>query len=153
MNFFKTILLLVVFFALPKSPESIHATRAVTHTVQTLKPIHIPVVEPIIEEVAYTTVGQATYYGYEYGGRKTASGEIFNPELLTAAHKTLPFGTVVRVIRTDTKDTVVVTVNDRLPQTSSRIIDLSLGAARILDMEVKGVVSVELQIFNKKHTK
>jgi rare lipoprotein A len=73
--------------------------------------------------------GKVSYYGAKFKGRKTASGERFNPAAMTMAHKSLPFGTVVRVTNVKTKKSVVVRVNDRGPSTPDRIGDLSRAAA------------------------
>lgn len=95
--------------------------------------------------------GLASYYSSSLAGRRTASGEPYRPALLTAAHRKLPFGTIVRVRRLDTGGrpygpTVVVRINDRGPYSGRRVIDLSLAAARALGMEREGVVPVELEI-------
>jgi rare lipoprotein A len=93
-------------------------------------------------------VGVASWYGSEFAGRRTASGETFDPRLLTGAHKRLPFGTWVEVRRVDTGRTVRVRINDRGPngKAKSRIIDLSRRAAEELDLLHDGVVSVELRV-------
>ncbi|MEL6612874.1 MAG: septal ring lytic transglycosylase RlpA family protein [Bacteroidota bacterium] len=90
--------------------------------------------------------GTASWYGYKYAGRPTANGETFDPEGLTAAHRTLPFGTRVRVTRADNGATVTVRINDRGPEPRDRIIDLALGAAREIDMVDDGLVTVRLEI-------
>jgi rare lipoprotein A len=91
--------------------------------------------------------GKATYYGNSLAGNKTASGEVYDPKRFTAAHRKLPFGTVVRVVRPDTKKYVYVTVTDRGPFGSrDRIIDLSYVAAERLGMLRQGVVSVRLEV-------
>jgi rare lipoprotein A len=94
--------------------------------------------------------GTASYYGKGFAGRRTASGERFDPNGMTAAHKTLPFGTRVRVTRLNSGASVIVTVNDRCGCTHGRLIDLSEGAARKLDMISIGVVRVRLEILGKK---
>lgn len=92
-------------------------------------------------------VGMATWYGAAFAGRKTASGERFDPERLTAAHRKLPFGTWVEVRRIDTGRTVRVRINDRGPWGDARrIIDLSRRAAQDLDVVRDGVVRVELRV-------
>lgn len=91
-------------------------------------------------------VGKASYYADRYHGRSTASGEPYDKNALTAAHKTLPFGTVVRVTRKDNRKSVVVKINDRGPFTAGRVIDLSRYAAEQIDMIERGVVDVELEI-------
>lgn len=86
----------------------------------------------------YYQEGLASWYGYELYGNKTANGEKFDPEGITAAHRTLPFGTMLRVYRDDGKgnpDGVMVRVNDRGPFVRGRVIDLSLGAAKELGMK------------------
>ncbi len=90
--------------------------------------------------------GDASWYGPGFRGNPTASGQRFRPRRRTAAHRSLPFGTVLRVRRVDTGDTVRVVVNDRGPYVDGRILDLSKGAARRLDMLDEGVVTVELEV-------
>lgn len=91
--------------------------------------------------------GEASYYGSAFAGRKTASGEVFDPALFTAAHRTLPFGTVLRVTRLDTKATVYVRINDRGPfGRARRILDLSTAAAEKLDMIRRGIVEVRADV-------
>jgi rare lipoprotein A len=91
-------------------------------------------------------VGKASWYGRALAGNPTASGEPFRPWKRTAAHKTLPFGTVVRVTRRDTGATVRVTINDRGPFVAGRVIDLSRRAARRIDMLKVGVTTVEVDV-------
>jgi rare lipoprotein A len=90
--------------------------------------------------------GIASYYHLKFNGRKTSSGERFNNDSLTAAHKFLPFGTNVKVTNLNTKDFVIVRVNDRLPQKSKRTIDLTQEAARRLGIIRKGLQKVELSV-------
>jgi rare lipoprotein A len=90
--------------------------------------------------------GSASWYGKELAGRPTASGEPFRPGRRTAAHPTLPFGTVVKVTRVDTGRSVQVVINDRGPYAKGRIIDLAQRAARRLDMVDAGVAKVELRV-------
>jgi rare lipoprotein A len=94
-----------------------------------------------------TQEGKATWYGPGFDGRRTASGERFDQEALTAAHRTLPLGSVVRVTNTRNGRRVIVRINDRGPYGGGgRIIDLSKGAARRLDMLKAGVVPVLLEV-------
>ena len=91
--------------------------------------------------------GKATYYGLRYkSGRKTASGKAYDKNKLTAAHKTLPFGTVVRVTNKKNGKTVDVEITDRGPFGPGRIIDLSVAAAKELDMMKAGVVPVIISV-------
>jgi rare lipoprotein A (peptidoglycan hydrolase) len=89
--------------------------------------------------------GRASWYGPGFAGRKTASGERFNPEELTGAHRTLPLGTKVRVTNLHNGRSVLVRINDRGPFIRHRDIDLSAGAARALQMLGRGVASVLIQ--------
>jgi rare lipoprotein A len=90
--------------------------------------------------------GTASYYGKKFHLRKTANGEIFNMMEMTAAHKNLPFGTMLKVTNLKNGKEVWVRINDRLPQTSRRIIDLSKGAAEELNMVQDGIVKVKLEV-------
>ena len=88
--------------------------------------------------------GGASYYGEAFRGRKTASGERFDPDAFTAAHRTLPFGTCVRVEDMQSGRFVRVRINDRGPYVPDRLIDLSVAAARALDVIRRGVARVRL---------
>ncbi len=93
-------------------------------------------------------VGKASWYGKRHHGRTTANGESFDMHALTAAHKTLPFGTIVRVIDRNTRRSVVVRINDRGPYRSGRVIDLSKAAANQLRILKRGVAPVALEILS-----
>ncbi len=93
--------------------------------------------------------GMASWYGNEYHGRTTASGEVFDQYAMTAAHKKLPFGTIVRVKNKRNGKEVTVRINDRGPFKRGRVIDLSRGAADKIEMIRDGVVPVELDIVRK----
>lgn len=97
----------------------------------------------------YYESGLATWYGSGAQGNYTASGEIFNMYDYTAAHKTLPFGTVCRVTDTDTGKSVVVRINDRGPFGAGRVIDLSYQAASDIGMISKGVANVTVEVLSK----
>jgi len=88
----------------------------------------------------------ASWYGEPFHGRRTASGERYDMHQLTAAHRTLPFGTVVRVTRRDSGARVEVRINDRGPFVRGRIIDLSYAAARRIGLDVDGVAPVEVVV-------
>lgn len=90
--------------------------------------------------------GEASFYGARFAGRPTASGESFDPNAMTAAHRTLPFGSKVRVTNVNTGRSVVVRVNDRGPFHRSRVIDVSKAAARELGMVGSGKARVELAL-------
>lgn len=91
------------------------------------------------------TTGVASWYGPKFAGRRTANGEIFDPTQLTAAHRTLPFGTLVRVTNLATGKNVVVRINDRGPFKDNRIIDLSRAAADAVGLTGMGVGKVRLE--------
>jgi rare lipoprotein A len=91
-----------------------------------------------------TLKGTASYYASKFEGRKTANGELFSNSGFTAAHKTLPFGTKVKVINPSNGRSVIVIINDRLPHNSSRTIDLTQKAARELGILKKGIAKVEI---------
>jgi rare lipoprotein A len=88
--------------------------------------------------------GTASWYGYECS--KTATGEHYNPNMLTAAHRTIPFGTMVEVRNTTNGKTVTVRINNRGPFKKGRVIDLSKAAAEQLDMIHSGTAKVELTV-------
>ena len=94
--------------------------------------------------------GKASYYGKGFHGRKSASGKIYDMYKLTCAHKTLPFGTMLKVTNKKNGKTVTVEVTDRGPYVKGRIIDLSVAAAMDLDMMKSGVVDVEAEIIKKE---
>jgi rare lipoprotein A len=90
--------------------------------------------------------GLASWYGAPYHGRESASGEIYDQEQLTAAHRTLPFGTKVRVRRVNSTRSVIVRINDRGPFVDSRIIDVSHAAAVRLGLDKLGVAPVTVKV-------
>ncbi|MBH2003580.1 MAG: septal ring lytic transglycosylase RlpA family protein [Sphingobacteriia bacterium] len=92
-----------------------------------------------------TESGYASYYADKYDGRKTSNGEIFRQRKLTAAHKTLPFGTKVKVTNLSNGKTVKVRINDRGPFIEGRIIDLSKAAAKKVNMISAGVAKVKIR--------
>lgn len=88
--------------------------------------------------------GTASYYGAEFAGRRTASGELYRSGALTAAHRTAPFGSHIRVRNLGNGREVVVRVNDRGPWSEGRIIDLSYAAAKVIDLQTSGTARVSL---------
>lgn len=99
------------------------------------------------EQPSFTQSGLASWYGVERHGRVTASGEHFDPRGLTAAHLSLPIGTVVRVTSVDTGKSIKVRINDRGPHARNRVIDLSAQAAAALDLRGEGVGAVTLAVY------
>ncbi len=97
-----------------------------------------------------SVTGKASWYGGKFHGRKTASGARFDKNALTAAHRTLPFGTRVRVTNLRNKKSVVVRINDRGPfGRRERIIDVSEAAANALGMKKAGVIRIRLQVLSR----
>lgn len=93
-----------------------------------------------------TDDGYASYYADDFDGKQTANGETFNMYELTAAHRTYPFNTMIRVTNLSNNKSIIVRINDRGPFVDNRIIDLSLGAAMQLDMLDSGVQKVQLDV-------
>ena len=98
-----------------------------------------------VDPHGYHAEGQASYYGARHHGNKTASGERFDQNALTAAHRSLPFGSRVQVTNLRNDKSAVVRINDRGPYAKKRIIDLSQKAAEQLDMLRDGVVPVRVE--------
>ncbi len=109
-----------------------------------------PIAEIVQPADAETEIGggMASYYGNELAGNRTASGERFDPGQLTAAHRSLPFGTMVRVTNTSNGDSVIVRINDRGPFSHGRVIDVSTAAAREIGMHRSGTARVKLALLN-----
>jgi rare lipoprotein A len=94
--------------------------------------------------LVFKQTGTASYYAPKFHLRKTSSGEKYHKDSLTAAHKSLPFGTKLKVVNLSNQKSVIVRVNDRLPKKSKRVIDLSYAAAKQLDFIRKGLTKVEI---------
>lgn len=103
----------------------------------------------VYSQHTFVQKGQASFYADKFEGRKTASGEIYAHNKLTAAHLTLPFGTMVKVTNLKNQKTVVVRINDRGPFVQGRIIDLSKKAAEQLDFIKHGLVNVKIEVVGK----
>jgi rare lipoprotein A len=96
--------------------------------------------------VLYTETGMASWYGPPYHNRKAANGEIYDMHQPTAAHRTLPFGSLVRVTNVATGASTMVRINDRGPFVTGRILDLSLAAAKAVDVWRPGVAKVRIEV-------
>lgn len=134
MQFFKNALLL--FFVIFSFLMSLRAQDTVATKTQKGK--------------AKIQYGVASFYANKFQGRKTANGEIFNHQKLTAAHNSLPLGTYVRVTNLRNKRTVVVKINDRLHHRNKRLIDLTKTAAQKLGFIKSGLTRVKLEVLGKK---
>lgn len=102
------------------------------------------------EDFDYDETGIASWYGAEFAGRKTASGERFDPNALTAAHRTLPMPSMVRVTNLDNGRSLAVRVNDRGPFSQGRIIDLSRRGAQLLGFQQQGTAKVRVEIMEQE---
>lgn len=114
---------------------------ACSHTLPT-----VPTEETRSRPEGWTETGDASWYGEPYHGRQTASGEIYDMHEMTAAHRSLPFDTLVKITRRDTGADVKVRITDRGPFIKGRIIDLSLAAARVIGLDVDGVAPVKIKV-------
>lgn len=101
-----------------------------------------------IRLMALTNDGMASYYGSEFQGARTASGEIFDSTDFTAAHRSLPFGTHLKVTNLRNQRSVIVRVNDRGPYSHGRVLDLSKGAAKQLGMTASGVAHIRFDVIS-----
>ena len=104
--------------------------------------------DPTAGEPGWVQEGIASYYAHKFHGRTTASGETYDMMAMTAAHRTLPFGTRVRVVNKDNGRSVVVRINDRGPFVAGRVIDLSRASAEELGMMGSGVAPVRLEVLD-----
>ncbi|NKD54286.1 MULTISPECIES: septal ring lytic transglycosylase RlpA family protein [unclassified Haematospirillum] len=102
------------------------------------------------EDWSYRQEGVASWYGGEFGGRETANGEVFDPNALTAAHKTLPLPTLVRVTNLENGRALVVRINDRGPFVGDRLIDMSRRGAQLLGFKDAGMARVRVEILEKE---
>lgn len=108
---------------------------------------------PLPDSTGFVETGEASWYGKKFHGRKTSNGETYDMYKISAAHKTLPFDTYVKVINLKNNRHLVVRINDRGPFKKGRIIDLSYGAAKELDMIGPGVIPVKIIALGKEVVK
>lgn len=117
-------------------------------------PLTLPPAQPVsveLKTITYQETGIASWYGREFQGRRTASGELFDMHALSAAHRTLPLGTVIHVTNLENLKTVRVKVNDRGPFAVNRMLELSYGAARELGFTAQGTASVRIETPDPLH--
>jgi rare lipoprotein A len=140
---------IVLFLALFLLTEQVEAKEKHKKNVHKIEQYAVSSIKKkLINTKHHKLNGTASWYGPRFNGKKTSSGEKFNQNNMTASHKTLPFGTKVKVTNLDNHKTVTVTINDRGPFIKGRIIDLSKGAAKKIDMS--GTEKVSLQILENK---
>ncbi len=106
-------------------------------------------IETLIDDTSSIIEGKASFYGSEFNGRKTANGEVYDETALTAAHRTLPFGTVLRITNLQNGLSVIVRINDRGPFHPDRVIDLSKSAAEEIDLIRYGIADIEAEILEQ----
>ena len=125
------------------------AVDGLSISIPTTAPVENQSSAPAPTQAPDQMTGVASWYGLHWQGRKTASGKRFNVHKLTAAHRSLPLNTRVRVTNTENGKSVVVVINDRGPYVNGRVIDLSTAAARQLGMVKEGVVPVRIDIVSE----
>jgi rare lipoprotein A len=103
---------------------------------------------PPTGKILLTLQGTVSYYANDFHGKQTSNGETFNMNDLTAAHRTFPFGTKVRVTNLENNKSVIVRVNDRGPFVEGRIMDLSLAAAKEIDLMKSGTTKARLEVLH-----
>ncbi len=132
----------LVAVAIAASVSGNSAARTTPGPTDYVTPPHL-----LLEHAIFEEKGKGSWYGRWHHGRKTASGERFNMYQMTAAHPTLPLGTILRVTNPANGKTVKVRINDRGPYVRGRIIDLSAAAARALGISQKGTARLQLEAF------
>ena len=149
---FKKILSFIVFTTLGMAVKANAASVSEYQSsfTETPSPVQVKFEVPKSYKIPLARVyyGQASWYGPGFSGNRTASGSIFRPNAMTAAHRSLPFGTRVRVTNLNNGRSQIVTIDDRGPFVGGRIIDLSEGAARVLGMKSSGVATVRVEVLN-----
>jgi peptidoglycan lytic transglycosylase len=130
------------------SPEPGNASTPGTAAAPVPAPHRATAVTPETAPTPKTMTGRASWYGEPHHGRLTASGEPFDMNALTAAHRSLPFGTRLRVVNLKNDRVVEVRINDRGPSTSGRVLDLSYAAARALGAVGTGVIPVRMTVLS-----
>lgn len=126
-----------------RAPRGAPAAGAPSAPVPAL--VTAPATTPAVRDPAYRETGTATWYGAEFHGRRTASGETFDMNGISAAHRTLPLGTVIRVINLDNSESIQVAITDRGPFVRTQALELSLGAARELGFVPQGTARVAME--------
>lgn len=145
--YFNTIAACISMFSLMLLPSAAHADAHPAGDLSLLHELSAPVPsnleELVLKSSPYESVeGFASYYARKFEGRRTTSGHRYNPDKLTAAHQSLPLGTVVRVVNPASKQEVHVTINDRCAPKSFHFIDLSRAAAKKIGLWGKGKIKV-----------
>ena len=127
-------------------PVTADSVTAIAEPEPVVVPIPPQPLKPVVPLVISTHSGEASWYGPGFYGNRTANGEVFRPGTMTAAHRTLPFGTRVRVTNLWNGRKAVVRINDRGPFAGDRVIDLAHGAASELGLTSSGIAQVRLEV-------
>lgn len=133
---------------LPVSVYTKNIKSNILNKVADLNKVDNTTVAEIVEKAGSKISGIVSWYADKFHGKKTSSGELYNKNNLTAAHKTLPFGTKVKVTNTNNGKSVVVKINDRGPHTKSRLLDLSKAAFSSIGSTNSGTLNVEMEVVN-----
>ena len=136
----------IVSLGVAQGPNSSGSAKAAEAAIE--QSMQQAVVAPARANVRPYQVGTASWYGDYFEGKPTASGEPYNMYELTAAHPSLPLGTLVKVTNLHNRRAVIVRINDRGPVVPGRIIDLSYSAARILNFQARGIQRVRLDVIS-----
>ena len=159
-RFVALLFIIVIFFGCAGSKEKIRVSsykkqaivlpKTMDGRVPKLYSVNGVAYYPLLSGEGFVQKGMASWYGKDFHGKKTSNGEIYNMYSKTAAHKTLPFGTYVRVENLSNLKEVIVRINDRGPFVTGRIIDLSYGAGRQIGLVGPGVAKVRLAALSRK---
>lgn len=133
---------------LPVSVYTKNLKSTLLNKVADLNKIDNTTVAEIVEKAGNKVSGIVSWYADKFHGKKTSSGELYNKNNFTAAHKTLPFGTKVKVTNTNNGKSVVVKINDRGPHTKSRLLDLSKAAFTSIGSTSAGILNVQMEVLD-----
>ena len=128
------------------TPSTVETIKTLEEPAPIVAETQIAVDQSVQENVEHVGDGEASYYGRELAGNRTASGERFNPQALTAAHRTLPLGSKIKVTNKANGKSVVVRINDRGPFHGRRVLDVSLAAAQEIGMYRAGKATVRMDL-------
>ena len=128
----------------PLAPQALQASTTTAPAV--VPPPVVAAPKPPKRLVVSTSTGEASWYGPGFFGNRTANGEVFRPGTMTAAHRTLPFGTQVKVTNLRNGKEMIVRINDRGPFSGQRVIDIAHGAAHHLGLVSSGIAQVRLEV-------
>jgi rare lipoprotein A len=128
----------------PSEPADTDKPATETMPIEAIGSVEEKAAMPAVQTIS----GLASFYATKFNGRRTASGERFNSKLLTAAHLSLPFGSLLKVTNPSNSQSVIVRINDRGPYIQNRVIDLTRAAADLLGITRLGVAQVEIEILN-----